>query len=242
MKDKLDVEKINGTGTPLVFVHGWLGSKDSWNQVRDELNLENPKIFYSQRCHGNSECSEFRLNDLADDLEEITRDLGDPVIVGHSMGGMTALKYSTISDNFSGLILLGTCASTPRPNYRSPQYFLDMLGDIAREKWAGLIADNYAEGTEEMRRESFQELLEADIEPVKYGLKAMIDYDVIDQLEEENAVVVAGKDDGAIKPEQSRDVSELLNCEFRLIDSSHLMLQEKPEKVAEIIQEFVENQ
>lgn len=182
------------------------------------------------------------MEDLASDLEDITEDLEKPLIVDHSMGGMTALKYSTMSDNFSGLVLFGTCASTPRPSYRSPQYFLDMLGDMAREKWAGLIADNYAEGNEEMREQSFRELLNADLKPIRYGLKAMIEYDVTGELREENAVVVAGEKDGAIKPEQSRELSELLDCEFRLIDSSHLMLQEKPEEVAEIIEEFVENQ
>jgi pimeloyl-ACP methyl ester carboxylesterase len=242
MKNRLDIEKIEGTGTPIMFVHGWLGSKNSWDQVREELDLENPEIFYSQRCHGDSGCEEFSMEDLASDLEDITEDLEKPLIVDHSMGGMTALKYSTMSDNFSGLVLFGTCASTPRPSYRSPQYFLDMLGDMAREKWAGLIADNYAEGNEEMREQSFRELLNADLKPIRYGLKAMIEYDVTGELREENAVVVAGEKDGAIKPEQSRELSELLDCEFRLIDSSHLMLQEKPEEVAEIIEEFVENQ
>jgi pimeloyl-ACP methyl ester carboxylesterase len=242
MKQELDIEEIEGTGTPIVFVHGWLGSKNSWDQVRDEPGLENPQIFYSQRCHGDSGCQEFLIEDLASDLEEITEELEKPVIVGHSMGGMTALKYSTMSDNFSGLVLLGTCASTPKPNYESPQYFLDMLGDIARDKWAGLIADNYAEGSQKMREQSFRELLDADTEPITNGLKAMIEYDVTNELEKENAIVVAGEKDGAIKPEQSRKVSDLLDCEFKLIDSSHLMLQERPEKIAEIIEDLVKNQ
>jgi pimeloyl-ACP methyl ester carboxylesterase len=156
---------------------------------------------------------------------------------------MAALQYSVQSENFSGLVLLGTCASTPKPRYRSPKFFLDKLGDIAREKWAGMIADNYAEGGDpNIREESFRELLKADKRPIVYGLKAMIDYDVRDELERGNAVAVAGKSDGAIRPDQTREVAELLECEFRLIDSSHPMLLEKPEEIADIIEEFVQDQ
>ena len=239
----LEIEKIEGEGTPIVFIHGWMGSKESWKQVREELDLENPMIFYSQRCHGESGCKDFSIEDLAHDLEQITEELEEPILVGHSMGGMTSLAYSTISDNFSGLLLLATCSSTPEPKYKSPSFFLEKLGEMARQKWAEMITDNYAEDADpELRNFSIKELLEADKDPLVKGLKAMIDYDVRDQLEEEKALVVAGKNDKTIPKKQGEKVAELLNCSYREIDSTHLMLQETPEKIAEITEEFVEDQ
>jgi pimeloyl-ACP methyl ester carboxylesterase len=212
-KDGLSYEKKEGEGTPLVFVHGWLGSRESWKSVIEELEVENPLIIYDQRCHGESACSNFLMEGLAEDMEKITEGLEDPVIIGHSMGGMAALQYSTVSDNFSGLVLLATCASTPDPRYRSPKFFLEKLGEMARQKWAEIIADNYAEkGEEHLQRQTIEELKQAGRELIINGLKAMINYDVTQELEEENAVVVAGKKDTTIPPGQSRELAELLYC------------------------------
>lgn len=240
-KEGIVYEEVEGDGTPIVFVHGWLGSGESWEPVKKELDLDNPLIIYDQRCHGESDCSPFNIQGLAEDMEKITESLEEPFIVGHSMGGMAALKYSTLSENFSGLVLLATCASTPDPRYRSPKFFLDKLGEITREKWAGMIADNYAEeGSEQQRLRSIKELKEAGKEPVIHGLRSMINYDVRDELKKENAVVVSGKRDTTIPPKQSRELSKLLDCEYREIDTTHLMLQEKPGEIARIIEDFVE--
>ncbi len=237
---KLEVEKVEGEGSPLVFIHGWLGSKESWNQVRDRLDLENPMIFYSQRCHGNSETKKFDIEDLANDLKKITEELEKPILIGHSLGGMTALKYSTMSDNYSGLILFGTCASTPEPKHESVKYFLNKLGEIPKRKWSEMITDNYAENADqELRDQSIKELQESDKKPLKTGLQAMINYDVSQNIETENGLAVAGTGDNAIRTKQVKELSDSLNCDYQEINSTHLMLQEKPREVAEIIEEFV---
>lgn len=239
--DGLNVGKVEGEGTPIIFVHGWLGSAESWEQVREELSVENPSIFYDQRCHGESSCRNFLMEDLAADLEKVVETLDEsPIIVGHSMGGMAALQYTSGKGSHSGLVLLGTCASTPRPKYRSPKFFLERLSEMARQRWAEMIADNYAERSPEMREGAVQELKDAGRKPVVNGLKAMIKYDVRDELEKEDAVVVAGEKDTTITVEQSSELAELLDCRLEIIDSSHLMLQETPETVAEIIKDFTE--
>lgn len=239
---RLDIERLHGNGDPVIFIHGWLGSKDSWEKVREELELENPLIFYDQRCHGDSLCSNFKIEDLAEDLGEIISGLDqEPFIVGHSMGGMTALQYATENDNYKGLVLLGTCASTPRPKYRSPKFFLEKLGELARETWAEMIADNYAEDSPKVREGAVHELKNAGKNPVVYGLKAMIDYDVRDKLEDETALVIAGEKDSAITVKQCRELSELLESDLEVVESSHLMLQEAPEKVASKVEDFLES-
>lgn len=243
MKEDLEIEKKDGRGRTVVFVHGWLGSKESWKSVRKELELDNPMIFYSQRCHGSSKYKKFDIGDLADDLNQIIRQLEDPILVGHSMGGMTLLQYSTQSKDYSGLVLLGSSASAPKPEFGSPEFFLEKFGEIEREKWSLLIAKNYAEkGGNNLQQTAFDELMEADREPIENGLRAMKEFDVADELGKENAVVVAGENDQAIKPDQCRRLADLIECKYEVIESTHLILQEKPEKIAEIVQKFVENQ
>jgi len=242
----LEYEYLEGKGTPLIFVHGWLGSIKSWELVRNHLDLENPMLYYSQRCHGNSKCENFDIETLARDLEEIIQDTeieNKPIIIGHSMGGMVALKFSTISDNFKALCLLGTCASTPEPEIGTPKYFLETYEKMDRDRWAEKITENYLGDTdnEQLKHVSQEELRNAHEKPVKKGLKAMINYDVRERLESENSIVVAGEKDGAITLEKSKELANILECNMKTIDSSHLMLHEQPDKIAQIITKFIQN-
>lgn len=243
----LAYELVNGKGRPVVFIHGWLGSSKSWDRVKPYLDLENPLVFYDQRCHGKSSCSSFLIEDLAEDLHNLIEELEleDPILVGHSMGGMTALRYSIDYQNFSGLCLLGTSANTPEPKVQSVEYFLKEFDRIDRLEWAEKITQNYLgdSGKKELKKMCRDELMAADPEPVKYGLKAMIEYDISDKLQRTDVpcIVVAGTEDGAITRHKSEDLAELLDSDLISIESGHLMLQEVPENIGNIVTEFVEN-
>ncbi|MFB6265572.1 MAG: alpha/beta fold hydrolase, partial [Candidatus Nanohaloarchaea archaeon] len=165
--DRLSTSYIDGVGVPVVFLHGWLGSIDSWKQVRKELDIPNPLLFYDQRCHGGSPCEEFDFDDLAQDLHALVEVHGfeDPVLVAHSMGGMVALTYAVNHDNLGGLLLFGTCASTPEPGLESPKFYLDNFHEMDRRQWSEMIADNYLGDRDVGLREgTVKELMAADEE------------------------------------------------------------------------------
>ena len=242
--EHIDYELETGHGKTVIFIHGWLGSKEFWEHITTRLELENPFLTYDQRCHAQSN-QEYTIEQLAEDLNQLIEELEleNPVLVGHSMGGMTALKYASQYDNLSGLCLLGTCASTPKPENKSVKYFLEEFDNLDREEWAAKIADNYVSrpDNENIREMTRKELEAADEEPIKYGLRAMMQYDVRDELGnlETSALVVAAEHDGAITLEKSEELAELLDCGLRKVDTSHQMLPEAPEKIAGLISEFV---
>ena len=240
---RIDYSFTEGDGRPIVFIHGWLGSKDFWKLLTPHLETERPILLSNQRCHSDSTEEDFEVKDLAEDLKELLEELGivDPVLVGHSMGGMTALKYATLYGNFSGLVLLGTSADTPDPENRSVDFFLKRFDDMPRREWAEKVADNYIqEGDSEIRDMTVKELVNADERPVKAGLEAMIKYDVRDELEglDTEALVIAGRDDGAITMEKSENLADLLDCRLETVDTTHQMLPERPEEIAELVDEF----
>ncbi|WP_414837938.1 alpha/beta fold hydrolase [Candidatus Nanosalina sp. VS9-1] len=241
--ERIDYSFREGEGRPIVFIHGWLGSKDFWKLLMPYLETERPVLTYNQRCHSKSTEEDFTVKDMAEDLDELLEalDIVDPILVGHSMGGMTALKYATLYENFSGLVLLGTCADTPDPENRSVSYFLEQFEEIPRREWAEKIADNYIQGrNDKIRDMTVKELMKADKRPVKAGLEAMMSYDVRKDLEEVDtqALVIAGEKDGAITMEKSKNLADLLDCRLETVDTTHQMLPERPEEIAGLIDNF----
>lgn len=243
-EDGLVYQIQDGDGTPVVFVHGWLGNKDSWANVAAQSGLERPRLFYDQRCHGDSTCRSFDFEDLANDLSQLITECGldQPIIAGHSMGGMVAVTYAIHYDNVSGLFLAGTCASTPEPVVESPQFFLDELGTMERERWARMIVENYAPADSMTGQVILKELVAADEEPLRYGLESMISYDVRDELQKIDvlATVIAGENDQAITMKKSTELADILDCPLIQFDTSHLLLHEATTAVAEELAAFVE--
>lgn len=245
--DGLEYTFNQGEGKPVIFVHGWLGSKEFWKLLTPHLEIDNPILRYDQRCHGGSTCKPFTVKLLARDLHNLIEELEleEPVIVGHSMGGMTALQYAADYENFSGLVLLATSASTPDPENKSVEYFLDKYSELDKDTWAEMITENYVAESEapEIREMTRRELKKADARPIKHGLKAMMRYDVTESIENftKSAAVVAAERDGAITREKSQEVKNLLDCRIEFLNTSHQMLPEEPEKVAEVIKETVKD-
>jgi non-heme chloroperoxidase len=87
-----------GTGTPIVFSHGWPLSADDWDtQMLFFLHHGYRVIAHDRRGHGRSaQVSEGNdMDHYADDLAELTQhlDLHDAVHVGHSAGGGEVARY-----------------------------------------------------------------------------------------------------------------------------------------------------
>ncbi|MFB6244767.1 MAG: alpha/beta fold hydrolase [Candidatus Nanohaloarchaea archaeon] len=240
---ELEYSFKEGLDPPVVFIHGWLGSGEFWRHITRRMEFENASLRYDQRAHGGSADGGFDIDSLAEDLERLLNETGleNPILVGHSMGGMVSLKYAT-RNSVSGLCLLGTCASTPEPEYRSVRYFLDRFESIERSDWAKGIAENYVGGSDEkMRRMTEKELLNADRGPIIDGLEAMVKYDVREELEglEADSLVVAGEQDGAITMEKSRELAELVDAELIRVDTGHQMLPEAPDEISGLVQRFI---
>lgn len=239
-------ETRDGTGTPIVFVHGWLGSRAYWDRVIRRIDTGNPLLWYDQRCHGDSDCSRFDMDTLVADLDRVLDDAGHdrPALVGHSMGGMVALRYTADHpDRVSGLFLAATSASTPDPAVESPRFFLEELDRMDRGDWADMILDNYMgeQASEEIRAASREQLIAADEVPVRCGLQLMIDYDVRDRLDAVDVPVsvVGGRHDRAITPEKVDELAALLGVDPVMLDTTHEVVAEEPGRVAALIEAFI---
>ncbi|MFC0603861.1 alpha/beta fold hydrolase [Winogradskyella pulchriflava] len=91
---------IIGEGKPFVILHGFLGMGDNWKTLAkqfSELNFEVHLV--DQRNHGRSfHSDDFDYELMAEDLKQYCdeNDLKDIVLLGHSMGGKTAMLFSAL--------------------------------------------------------------------------------------------------------------------------------------------------
>ena len=87
----------------ILILHGFLGSGDNWISVARKLNFEGFTVhLIDQRNHGRSFWSnEFNYNLLVNDLLEYMNynNIIEPIIMGHSMGGKTAMQFSFMFSN-----------------------------------------------------------------------------------------------------------------------------------------------
>ena len=95
-----------GEGQPLLILHGLFGQSDNWTTLAKRFADRGFAVFtIDQRNHGLSPHSEeWNYTAMADDLKEFIErhNLKKPILLGHSMGGKTAmffaLKYEGILD------------------------------------------------------------------------------------------------------------------------------------------------
>jgi esterase len=89
--------KVIGEGFPIVILHGLFGMLDNWQSIGKKLADQGYMVYLlDQRDHGKSPfTSAFNYKILADDLAHFMHEnwLYKAHIVGHSMGGKTAMQF-----------------------------------------------------------------------------------------------------------------------------------------------------
>lgn len=89
--------KDYGEGKPLVILHGLFGSLDNWFSLAKAFADKRHVYLLDQRNHGQSPHTDTHTyEEMADDLFEFfqQRGLKDAVLLGHSMGGKTAMTFA----------------------------------------------------------------------------------------------------------------------------------------------------
>ncbi|WP_115462313.1 alpha/beta fold hydrolase [Winogradskyella aurantiaca] len=90
---------VIGEGSPFIILHGFLGMGDNWKTLgRRFANLGYQVHLVDQRNHGRSTHSnEFNYDIMAQDLLEYinSNTLDEVTLLGHSMGGKTAMNFAT---------------------------------------------------------------------------------------------------------------------------------------------------
>lgn len=89
--------KLFGQGPPLIILHGFMGMLDNWQTLGRRWAEHYTVLLIDQRNHGRSpHTAEHSYTAMAEDLHEFMTQNGlyQAHILGHSMGGKTAMQFA----------------------------------------------------------------------------------------------------------------------------------------------------
>lgn len=146
---KVHVEDSGGSGRPVVLIHGWPLSGESWSeQVQALQDAGHRVVTYDRRGFGRSDkpSSGYDYDTLAEDLHAVLTelDLRDVTLVGFSMGGGEVARYLSAfgQDRIRSVVFAAAvppCLMHEAGNPQGP-----LTPDAAKEMKQGLTEDRDA--------------------------------------------------------------------------------------------------
>jgi len=106
--------EVEGTGYPLIILHGLLGWCENWRAQRKAFSQSYQVFALDLRNHGRSPHSEiFNLEVMAEDLREFIDEhaLGSAHLLGHSLGGRIMMQFAnSYPEKASKLVIVDIAA------------------------------------------------------------------------------------------------------------------------------------
>jgi pimeloyl-ACP methyl ester carboxylesterase len=241
--------RTGGSKPPVVLLHGLTGNGACWSPLARALEAEFDVVMPDARGHGNSSTplTGYRYEDHARDVVGLLQGLGlaAPVLLGQSMGGMTAaVVASQLATALRGVILAD-------PTFLSPQRQREVYESEAVEQHRQLLSMDWEEVLAQARGRHPQrspEMVELVAEArMKTPLCA---FEVLTPPNPEyqrlvSAMVVPGLlvigDHGVVSLETARELQDL-NPRLRveqIQDAGHGLQYDQPERFAVMVRSFL---
>jgi pimeloyl-ACP methyl ester carboxylesterase len=120
--------RIEGEGTPIIILHGFLGMSDNWKSIAAQFASEGFQIHsLDLRNHGKSfHSNEFDYEIMVEDVKGYvdSHNLQDITLLGHSMGGKVAMLLATMYPNLVSKLIIADIG----PKYYAPHHQTILAG------------------------------------------------------------------------------------------------------------------
>jgi len=242
--------RTGGSKPPLVLLHGLTGSGACWTPLARALEREYDVVMPDARGHGKSSTPlhGYRYEDFAGDVVGLIRGLGlaAPILLGHSMGGMTAaLVASQAITPIRGLVLAD-------PTFLSPQRQREVRDSDVMEQHRRLLSSDKAavlaqiRGRHTHRSSELVELLaesrlQTRIEAFDVLTPPNPEYHQLMSTIPVPILLVVG-DNGAVvsleTAQELRKVNPLVRVE-QIQDAGHGLVYDQPERFEAVVRRFL---
>lgn len=258
-----------GAGRTILLVPGVTLQAGVWRYQFD-LADRYRVIAMSQRGHGRSTAGTggYGLDRLADDLSDVLEalDLRDVVVVGHSMGGMAAMRFAhrhpdVRRERVAGLVLVSTSAE-PVAGFGRSQYYrrlgevLDRRGSARGWDRVPVVAPRDTDFGYAVTRLAFGDralphhvdltrrmMAGMEREAMHRSVVGLLENDELEALAEVDtpAVVVVGSRDALTPPWHSRRMAKALPDAQLVVlpGAGHQLMLERPAELSSLIEGLV---
>ena len=242
-----------GTGPPLVFVHGIGSRRQVWRKLAAALAADFRCISYDLRGHGDSPVTPvpFGLDELVADLERLRERLGleKMHIAGHSLGGMIGPAYARrYPDRVLSIGLLSTAAFRTADDSAKVNAVIDAMvakgiGPVLDTLTARWFTDAFAAQYPEVIDARKRQVVDTPAEVFINVFRIYADTEMALWLHEIKApcLVLTGELDGGCNPRLNRQIADALpRSELVILDGvKHAILIEAPERVTAHLKPFL---
>ena len=240
-----------GNGTPLVLVHGFLGSSDMWSPqikfFKDNFRVIAPALPGFGKSNAIDSCDSIKCmaKAILNLLEK--KEIKNFNLLGHSMGGMIVQEMTKLAGK---KILKLICYGTgPRGNIPGRFETIDQSREKLKINGLEVTANRIAKTwfIDEDKAKYFYLCDEAgkqtSIEATDNGLIAMKNWNGVKNLKniKNETLIVWGNQDKAYNFNQVETLNNNIpNCDLKIVDGcSHNVHLEKPEEFNIIVEEFL---
>ena len=237
-----------GTGTPLVLLHGFPLDHHTWDDVVPLLEKTFDLILPDLRGFGESTTinTPYTMDDIASDIAGLLDQIGiaSAIIAGHSMGGYATLAFARLfPERVSGLGLVSTQALADPPDRKEGRY--KTAEDVAKNGIDGVVDAMTTKFTSNERLQKFARTMMEQQQPAAYigALKAMAGrLDSSDLLAHLTfpVTIIHGSADQLISIERSREM-DIAIAQSRLVeleDVGHLPMLEAVQETADSLKQL----
>jgi 3-oxoadipate enol-lactonase len=247
---------VEGSGPPLILIHGIGASRHSWDGLIRRLRGEFRCISYDLRGHGLSPtpAPPYHLDDLVADLERLREELGlaRMHLAGHSLGGMIGPAYARrYPDRVLSLGLYSTAA------FRTAEDSAKVRGVVAAMRSKGIapvletlkdrwFTPEFAARKPDVIERRMRQVIETDSEVFLSVFDIYAETEMSPWLHEvlHPSLVLTGENDGGCNPRLNREIAAAMpNSELIILPVlRHAILLEAPDTVAPPVLDFLRRQ
>jgi len=241
----------SGQGQPLVFIHGWAASHRFWKYQIKKFQTSYRVLAYDLRGHGDSDkpATGYQISNHVTDLEILLsyEKITEPILIGHSLGGMIALQYALESQNqAAALVLVGTNPHPVPTIKRSLQFsLLSWIISLSRSRAAKFTRTQiFAPDVDpELVDWVNQDSLRTPTHVIRQTLTVVKAFNVTDNLPEIvcPVCIINGEYETAVDPKAVTQMLQLMpQAEFKSIPGSgHNVMLEKADAFNDALASFL---
>lgn len=244
---------VDGSGPPLVLIHGIGSRRQTWNEIVQILKDEYTCITYDLRGHGDSPTSsdEFGLSELVEDLELLRATLGysEWHIAGHSLGGMIGPAYAhKHCERVLSLGLLSTAAFRTEDDAAKVQGVVTTMEEQGIDNTLPTLVnrwftEEFVAANPDKIEARIQQVLDTPADTFLNVFHIYAETEMAPWLHEVSApaLVLTGENDGGCNPRLNRLIADAMpNAELCILDHlKHSIMIEASPLVADHLKEFL---